>query len=187
MSDATSFAVPLPFDSRLAGTAEALPVEVDLNATYRYLFAPQRWLVGLGTCVKGGLLLVAGVFLLFQVSSTQNLKVQLVITGTLLTVGGLALLTTSLSDFFGGLQIDRSGIRARLGLTTFSAPWSEVEQWRVTENAAKIAEFPSVQVWLSGTSHPRTIPGGRLSRTDHACIQQLFQTFAPGKEKAQGR
>jgi hypothetical protein len=186
MSDAASLAVSLSRSRRLAGagTISEKVEPIDTTATYRFPFARQRWLVGVGVVVQGTLMMITGGFLLTQVSSTPNLAIQIAIVGTLLAGGGLAILTRAWSDFLGGLTIDRDGLRASLGWSSFTMPWADVARWRVSETAANIVDLSSIEIWTAKSKFPRVVPGGRLSVTDHHRLRQLFYAFAEGKENA---
>ena len=186
MSDAASLTVSLPRARQFSGdnAASAHVAPIDVTATYRFPFARQRWLVGVGVVVQATLMMIAGGFLLTQVSSTPNLAIQIAIVGTLLAAGGLAILTRAWSDFLGGLTIDRDGLRASLGWSSFKIFWSDVARWRVSETAAKIVDLSSIEIWSATSQFPRVVPGGRLSVKDHHRIRQLLYAFAEGKEDA---
>jgi hypothetical protein len=183
MSDA-GYAVTLPESAhvRLA-VIDAPAAEVDVTAVHSFPFAPERWLRGVGTCIQASLMIGVAGFLLTQLSSTPGLVVQIVIVGALLIVGGLTLIVRSVGDFFGGLRIDREGIRARLGLTRFELPWSSVRQWRVDENC-KMPELTCVEFTSKGIDFPKGIPGGSLSYKDLRRAQHVLQAFAPQKQQA---
>ena len=184
MSDTAGYAVTLPASqlrrSRLAVT-EAHSTEVDITAVHSFAFAPERWLTGVGSCVQGSLMIGVGAFLLTQVSSTPNLAVQIAIVGTLLAAGGLAFIIRSYGDFFGGLTIDRQGVRARVGLKRFELPWSEVRQWRVDEHC-KMPELSCIELWTKGESS-QGVPGGSLGHKDLHRARHILEAFAPEKQQ----
>ena len=186
MSDAAGYAVSLPSSeltrNRLAMT-DAPAAEVDITAVHSFSFAPERWLTGVGTWVQAGLMIGVGIFLLTQVSSTPNLVVQIAIVGTLLTIGGLALIVRTFGDFFGGLKIDRQGVRGRLGLKSFEIEWADLKEWRVDETS-RMPELSSIELWTSGAEFPSGVPGGSLSHKDLRRARHVLEAFAPEKEQA---
>jgi len=179
MSDFSSLAVALPQANR-HGESESIPL--DLAATYSFMFVRRRWLAGGGKVFQAGLMLGTGVFLLSQASSTPNLVLQIAIVGTLLAIGGIAILAYAVSDFLGGLRVDPHGIRVRLGWSGFSITWPEVARWRINDEAAKIPDLYSVEIVTPESRLPLTVPGGRLSAADHHVLRRLFHSFAENRE-----
>src|SRR5262245_43950676 len=162
MSDVSSFAVALP--GARQKQIDELPL--DLSTTHRFLFIKQRWLTGAGKLVQASLMLTTGIFLLSQAPSTPNLVLQIAIVGTLLSLGGVAILALAWSDFVGGLAVDQRGIRARLGWAGFSVDWPAVASWRINDSAAESADLYSVEICTGESRLPLTVPGCRLSAHD---------------------
>jgi len=186
MSNAAGYAVTLPSSqlahARLAVT-EAPSVEVDITAAHSFPFAPERWLTGAGSCIQGSLMIGVGGFLLTQVSSTPNLVIQIAIVGALLIAGGLAFVVRSYGDFFGGLTIERHGIRGRVGFKSFELHWSSVKQWRV-DDACRMPELSCIELWTTSGEFSHGIPGGSLSHKDLRRAQHVLQAFVPEKQQA---
>ncbi len=183
MAESAGYAIPVHGN---AAAVERSPqtVEIDVNAVHSFWFGGRRLLAGIGTCVQASLLLVAGVFLLTQVSSTPNLAVQIAIVGGLLTIGGIALLFRSLGDFRAGLKVDATGLRARLGWSGFTVPWSRVERWSVGDHKRALGELPGITVWAAGMQRPFSIPDSHLDDKNRREIHHLFRVLACGKEVA---
>jgi len=179
MSDVSSLAVALPQSNRLR-ESESIPL--DLAATHSFLFVRRRWLAGGSKVFQAALMLGTGAFLLSQASSTPNLVLQIAVVGTLLAIGGIAILAYAVSDFLGGLRVDPHGIRVRLGWSGYSITWPEVARWRINDVAAKIPDLYSVEICTAESSLPLTVPGGCLSAADHHLLRRLFHSFAENKE-----
>lgn len=162
--------------------ADVRAKEVDLNATYRFRFASERWLTGVGTAVQGALMVITGAFLALQISVTPKLAVQLGIVGALLAVAGIGFLIQAFGDLFGHIAIDRNAINGRVGLSSFSIPLTKVKRWSMNEESIKIPELPCVQIWTTDSEHPREIPGGTLSKTDHFRVRHLLFVFLDNKD-----
>jgi hypothetical protein len=179
MSDSPGFALPMP-----ERFAEIPARAVDSNAVHYYWFGRRLWLTGLGRCVQALLLLVAGIFLLTQITSTPNLVVQIALTGGLMTLGGIALLYRALGDFFGGLKVDFKNVRVRTGWKSCSFPWSRVDRWSVIDHKPRLAMMPGIAFWLTDRKEPITIAAGDLDEQSRRDIHELFRTIAYGKETA---
>jgi hypothetical protein len=181
MSDMAGFAIRLP---ETAARDRSLVESIDLDAVHTFWLGRRMWTTCLGLAVQSALLLGAGVFLLTQISSTPNLVVQIALTGSLLSIGGLAMLAHAASVFLTRLTIDRSGLRARVGWSTFATPWSNVVRWSVTTRRRSIKELPGIRWWVEGSDGPVTIPDGYLDERSRPRILRLFVELAPGKEDA---
>lgn len=179
MSDVSSLSVALPRSTRHR-EFDAAPL--DLAATHRFFFVRRRWLTGAGKLVHASLMLATGIFLMSQASSTPNLVLQIAIVGTLLTIGGVIVLAYAWSDFVGRLTVDQRGIRATLGWSGFTVDWPNVASWKINDEAAKIPDLYSVEIWTAESRFPLTVDGGRLSAADHHRLRLLFLSFAERKE-----
>lgn len=177
MFDSSDLAIPMSERVRATGRPAKL---VDVNAVHYFWFGRRLWLSGLGLCVQAALLLVSGMFLLTQMSSTPNLVVQIALTGTLLTLGGLAVLWRAASDFMAGLRIERKGVRVHLGWTRYFVPWQNIERWSVSQ--PRIPELPAVTLWLSNKEQPVVVTGTQANEADCQEIQEVLRAFAYGKE-----
>jgi hypothetical protein len=177
MFDSSDLALPL--SERVRATGRPARV-VDVSAVHYFWFGRRLWLSGLGLCVQASLLLVSGVFLLTQMSSTPNLVVQIALTGALLTLCGIAMLWRAASDFMAGLRIDRKGVRVHLGWTRFFVPWQNIERWSV--NQPRIPELPAVTLWLNNKKQPVVVTGAQADESVRHEIQEVLRAFAYGKE-----
>ncbi len=181
MSDLAGFAIRLP---ETAARDASLVERIDLEAVHTFWLGRRMWATCAGLVVQSALLLGAGVFLLTQISSTPNLLVQIALTGSLLAIGGLAMLAHAASAFLTRLTIDRYGLRARVGWSTFATPWTNVVRWSVGTRKRSINELPGIRWWVVGSDSPMTIPDGYLDEHSRPRILRLFMELAPGKEDA---
>jgi hypothetical protein len=184
MSNSAGFTIPVHSNANPVDRS-AETVEVDVNAVHSFWFGRGRWLAGISMCVQGSVLLGAGVFLLTQISSTPNLVVQVALVGGLLTIGGIALLFRSLGDFRVGLKVDSTGLRARLGWSGFTVPWSRVERWSVSDRKRRLSELPGITIWGAGSQRLFTIPDGYLDDKNRREIRHVFRALAYEKEAAE--
>jgi hypothetical protein len=164
---------------------ETAPRPVDPSAPHHFSFGPQRWIAGLDNCVKASLMFFPGVFLLTQIASSPNLDFQIGIAGAVLSLAGMAYFGLSFRDFFGGIALDRDGIRARLGLTSVAVPWPELDAWSLTESAADQPDLTCLRLWTAESTSPRVvISGGFFAKRSLSTVRLLLETFASGKERA---
>jgi len=179
MSGASSYVVTLPASVDLSHSRAE---DIDTSLTYRFGFARQRWFSGLGSLAQGGLMMGVGGFLFSQVAATPNLRVQMSIVASLLVLGGLALASRCLADFFGSVILGPGGFRARLGLRGFTVDWNEVKSWRVNESAIQFPELSAVELTLAEDCCGRSVPGGYLSAKDQHQVRHLLAAFVDGRE-----
>ena len=121
-----------------------------------------------------------GVFLLTQIGSTPGLVTQLAILGSVCSVGGLALLTKSISNLFGRLVIDETGIAVRPGLTGYSIAWNELNRWDVNLDSEH-SEAHSIRFWTTGSPCALFIPNSRLTHHDRAQVRRALLAYAADK------
>src|SRR5262249_43544904 len=107
--------------------------EIDITVPHSYWLGKSQWLAGVSKSRQAGLLLAAGIFLLTQISETPNLSVQVGIVGTVLTLGGVALLVYAAGLLRAALTIDTTGVRARVGWTGFDVAWLSIERWAISD------------------------------------------------------
>lgn len=172
--------VALPLSDQATATEHATRV-VDVGAVHYFWFGRRLWMAGLGICVQATLLIVAGVFLLTQISSTPNLAVQIAITGGLLTLGGIAMLYRALGDFLAGLRIDRKGIRVQVGWRRSFLPWSKIERWNVDD--PHIPQLPAIVFWVVNKRQPVVVSGVQADAASRQQIREVLRAFAYGKER----
>ncbi len=177
MIDSTDLA--LPFGNR---GQEMLPAAkyVDITVAHPFWFGRKLWTAGLGLVLQGAALIAAGVFLLTQMSSTPNLVVQIALTGSLLTLGGVAMLYRALGDFMAAMRIDRHGIRVHLGWQRMFIPWSCVEAWSVQE--PQLEDLPAVTIKVQKKSQPVVITAAQADRVTRQDIQAVLRAFAVSKQ-----
>lgn len=173
-----------PPPAAAAGDARrSSPVDPPTARSFRFL--PQRWLAGVDACVKAALMLIPGVFLGTQVTANPAFQMQLATASGVLTLGGLACVLQAIGDFCGGVAVDARGIRVRRGATSTWLAWSDLAQWSLNGQAAKLADVAAVQLWTSVSAAPRVvILGGNLSPRDLAGLQELLERYAPDKHKS---
>ncbi|MFO0915973.1 MAG: hypothetical protein U0795_23645 [Pirellulales bacterium] len=141
----------------------------------RLSFARQRWHQGAVALFGATAMLVAGGFLLSQLSDTPKLVPQMVALSLLLIGGGLAMVPGILRDLFGSVVVNEGGIQMQPALIGFSVPWSQVDRWEVHDTPHLGAAAPVLKVWVKGQKEPRTVPGGYLSHHD---VQRLRHALA---------
>lgn len=180
MSQSASLALTLPNSTHAGTHSHSEPI--DLNATYRFAFARQRWFSGLTALAQGGLMAGVGIFLLTQIPATPNLTIQMAILGTLLSLGGALVAARTWSDFFGSITVNADGLRMSHGLASFQLEWPNVTRWRITESAAKTSDLAAADVWTITSEFPHRIPGARLDLHDLRKLRHLLHAFAPGHE-----
>lgn len=177
MYDSSDLALPTSERARVTDRPAKV---VDVSAVHYFWFGRRLWLAGLGLCLQAALLIVAGVFLLTQMSATPNLVVQIAITGGLLTLGGVAVLWRALGDFMAGLKIDRKGVRVQLGWSRLFVPWSNIERWSVNE--PRLAQLPAITLWLARRKQPVVVTGAQADAAARHEIHEVLRAFAYGKE-----
>ena len=179
MSEATTLALPVTHEIALHPHAHSH--ETTSTAAQSFAFAGQRWQSGLAQGASGTGLLGMGLFLLSQIGSTPALVTQLAILGAVCSVGGLALLTKSIGDLFGRLDIDETGIAVRPGLTGYAIAWSELDRWEVKLDSELHSEAHSIRFWTSGSPCALFIPNNWLTHQDRAEIRRTLLGYAADK------
>lgn len=182
MSEAATLALPVANELAVPQQTHTQAHSHETAATPQsFAFTSQRWKSGLQQGISGTGLLVMGVFLLSQISSTPALVAQLAILGSVCSVGGLALLMKAVGGMFGRLVIDESGIAIRPGFTGFSITWNELARWDVNLDA-EYPEAHCVRFWTPDSPCALFIPNNWL--TDHSRAQIRRSLLAHAADKA---
>lgn len=178
MSEAATLALPVAHDATLHAGSHSHAT--DTRVAQSFAFAAQRRKSGLMHAASGTGLLAMGVFLLTQIGSTPGLVVQLAILGAVCSVGGLALLTKSISDLFGRLVIDETGISVRPSLTGYSIAWNELSRWDVNLDAES-PEAQCVRFWTADSPCAMFLSNSSLSYHDRTEIRRALLAHASDK------
>jgi hypothetical protein len=179
MSNSAGFAISVP-----DGFAKSQLRVIDLNAVHRFWFGRKLWLSAVSKFLQGSFLVAAGVFLLAQISTTPKLAAQIALTGGLMTVGGLVMYYFLLAGLISRMTVDSKGLRLRLGWTSVSVAWAQVERWDFSERRQAMPQMPGVTIWVKQRPRPLVIPDGHLSDETRGDIYQLLHAFAYGKQAA---
>lgn len=183
MSDTATGALPLTTLEQIGWEPRTTSrLSLNLTATYRFPFLRYRWLLVLGIVARSALMIVAGVFLLSQIAETPGLAVQMAVLGALLTGGGLLFLVHARGDLWGGLIVSPEGLVVANGRSSFSLAWSQVQRWRMFDQAAQACGSPTLEVWSTDAQGRSVVPGGRLNAMDSFLLHQLLCCFA-GKQE----
>lgn len=142
----------------------------------------QSQLVALGRALQGVGLIALGVFLLSKMSVAPQLKVQVVLLGSLLVAGGCAFVGGGLVTLTSRLAVDAHGIRGRLGTTLIDVPWDRIVGWRVNDHDDRIPELTSAELVTAGGENVMPLPGGYLDRDARRELRNACRTFAPTRE-----
>jgi hypothetical protein len=178
MSEAASLAMPVAHE--VTNHADSHSHATETPIAQSFAFSTQRWKRGITHATSGTGVLVMGVFLLTQISSTPGLAVQLAILGAVCSVGGLALLTKAVGDLFGRLVIDETGIAVRPSITGYSIAWNELSRWDVDLDA-EFSEAHSVRFWTPDSPCAMFLSNSSLTHHDRTQIRRALLAHAADK------
>ena len=148
----------------------------------RLSYTTRRRTKGLALAVAAAGLLLTGLFMLSQITSTPAVAVQLCAVGLLLTGGGLAVLHSAARQSLGALTIDDQGISQSPSFAGFSIPWQALSRWVVRDQPFPGAGLPVVRFWSQGDSMEFTIPADSLGENDLRALRRILRRYAPGQE-----
>ena len=170
--------------------APALPVTLDsptitsdsLVLPVRFSYTANCRTKGLTLAALTAGLLVTGLFLLSQISTTPAVAVQLCAVGLMLTAGGAVAMHQSAQRLLGALAINDFGIHQSPGIAGFSIPWNRLSRWEVREHAVPSLGLPVVRFWAQGDPTGFTIPADSLTHGELRTLRRILRHYAPERE-----
>lgn len=143
-----------------------------------YFFAPKRWRVGIVHAIESLFLIFAGAFLLLEIHKVPNLKIQMLIMGFGMLIGGLALARVAFVDFLGFLRLDADGIHIRNRPQCESFSWDRITALNLgnADNSYDFGRF--IEFSIAGDSRgSRTIDGKYLRSEQLSDIRDILARY----------